>query len=462
MALGRQPAENVGKEQESKMRKEKGVESSVCERPRSFTPRRLADWLNPTGEKKVHSLIDKIYKLKNLEIAWQKVKSNRGSSGVDEVSIPEFEANLADNLKSIQDDLIKETYTPMPALEHKIPKAGQPGKYRKLGIPALRDRVCQQAMLNRLQPIFEPIFDPASFGYRPGRSTKDALRKVWLEIHGGNEWIVDADLRDFFGSADQEKLLTLVNQRVSDSRVLKLLKGFLKSGCIAGGRRLPTDHGTVQGGVISPILSNLLLTPFDCEMRRKGYSLTRFADDWVATCRTKAEAKAALRTAEKILSKLGVTLHPEKTRIVHVRHGFEFLGFKIKKDSTRLRLSKERLTSNVRSGMLYAYPRDKSTKHFMNQVRALTRRKAPLRLHEVIARLNPIIRGWGNYFCRAQVRKLFNRLDRWIIRRIWSQRFKRWRNAGWKILPRGDLYGNYGLVNLVSLIPSISPRKHSL
>lgn len=288
------------------MSKAISVESSISERPRSLWPRRLADWLNPTGVRKVHSLVDKVYKLKNLELAWQKVKRNKGVGGIDGESLEEFEANLMGNLERLHSELKSDTYRPLPVRQKMIPKPGQSGKYRPLGIPTIYDRVCQQALLNRLEPIFEPVFDDANFGYRPRRSAKDALRKVWEEIQQGNEWIVDADLRDFFGSADHEKLVTLLNQRVSDGRVLRLIRNILKAGCHAAGKRLPTEQGTPQGGVVSPLLSNILLTPFDREMRRKGYRLTRYADDWVVTCRSKAEANAALVTARRILSLLGV------------------------------------------------------------------------------------------------------------------------------------------------------------
>jgi len=253
----------------------------MSERPRSDRPRRLADWLNPTDEKKVHSLVDKIYKRKNLVLAWEKVKRNGGAGGVDGQSLEEFEEKLDEHLDRLHEELKSDLYRPRPVRECRIPKAGQPGKTRKLGIPTIYDRLCQQALLNRLAPIFEPVFDDASFGYRKGRSTKDALRKVWRELDEGNEWVVDADLRDFFGSVDHEKLLTLVNQRVSDGRVLRLLRSMLKAGCIASGKRLPTEQGVPQGGVVSPLLSNILLTPFDREMGRRGYRLTRFADDCV-------------------------------------------------------------------------------------------------------------------------------------------------------------------------------------
>jgi len=252
----------------------------MSEIPVRPAPRRLADWINPTGAKKVHSLIDKVYKQKNLERAWECVKANRGSGGVDGQTLEEFEAQVDSQLNRLHTELQEDGYQPQPVRQVQIPKAGKPGEFRMLGVPTIYDRVCQQALLNRLEPIFEPVFDGANFGYRRGRSTKDALRKVWKEIQeAGREWIVDADLKDFFGSADHEKLLTLVAQRIADGRVLRLIRAMLKAGSYGQGRLFPTERGTPQGSVISPLLSNILLTPFDQEMRRKGYRLTRYADD---------------------------------------------------------------------------------------------------------------------------------------------------------------------------------------
>ena len=433
----------------------------MSEKPVHPRPRRLADWINPTGAKKVHSLIDKVYKRKNLEMAWDRVAANRGSGGVDGQSLEAFGQQLGSELNRLQTELKEEAYQPRPVRQVQIPKAGKPGEFRTLGIPTIYDRVCQPALLNRLQPIFEPVFDDANFGYRRGRSTKDALRKVWKEIKSGREWIVDADLKDFFGSVDHEKLLTLVAQRVADGRVLRLIKAMLKAGSYGQGRLFPSERGTPQGGVVSPLLSNILLTPFDREMRRRGYQLTRYADDWVITCKSVAEARAAVAAALRILKQLGVVLHPQKTRIVHVQHGFEFLGYKIKLGKA-LRLPASKIRSQARSGALYAYPREKSICRFKDQVRQRTKRRVPLRTRELIAELNPVLRGWGEYYKRAHVRKLFHQLDGWVRRRIWSHRFKRWRNGGWKQLPEATLYGEYGLVNLVGLIPSIaSVRKQS-
>jgi group II intron reverse transcriptase/maturase len=417
------------------------------------------DWINPTGAKKIHSLIDKVYKQKNLEMAWEKVKENRGSGGVDGQNLETFEAQLGQQLDRLHRELKEDTYQPLPVRQHPIPKRDKPGEYRMLGIPAIYDRVCQQALLNRLEPIFEPIFDDASFAYRRGRSTKDALRKIWKEIQGGSEWIVDADLRDFFGSVDHEKLLTLVAQRVADGRVLRLIKAMLKAGSYGEGQLFPSERGTPQGGVVSPVLSNVLLTPFDREMRLRGYQLTRYADDWVITCKSAAEARAAVDAASRVLKQLDVVLHPQKTWIVHVRDGFEFLGYKIKRGKKKLYLPESRIRSQARQGALYAYPKEKSIRRFMDQVRQRTKRRIPLKTKELIAELNPLLRGWGEYYKRAHVRLLFNRLDRWILRRIWSHRYKHWRNAGWKRVPPRVLYREHGLVNLVGLIPSIASRK---
>src|SRR6266550_1839115 len=394
----------------------------MSEIPVHFRPRRLADWINPTGAKKVHSLVDKVYKRQNLET---------------------FEAQLEQQLERLHRELREDTYQPLPVRQHRIPKQGKPGEFRMLGIPAIYDRVCQQALLNRLDPIFEPLFDDASFGYRRGRSTKDAMRKVWKEIDGGREWIVDGDLQDFFGSVDHEKLLTLVAQRVADSRVLRLIKAMLKAGSYSKGQLLPSERGTPQGSVVSPVLSNILLTPFDREMRLRGYQLTRFADDWVVTCRSAAEARAALDAARRILKQLGVELHPQKTRIVHVRYGFEFLGYKIKRGKKKLRLPESKIRSGLRAGALYAYPRAKSIRRFMDQVRQRTKRNMPLTTPELIEKLNT----------------LFHRLDRWIVRRLRSHRFKRWRNNRERQLPESLLYAEYGLVNLVRLIPSLASRQ---
>src|SRR5215471_12411624 len=382
----------------------------MSEIPVHSRPRRLVDWINPTGARKVHSLIDKVYQRKNWEMAWETVKANRGSGGVDGQSLEGFAAQLDQQLNGLQRELKEDVYRPQPVRQVQIWKVGKPGEFRTLGIPTINDRVCQQALLNRLEPILEPVFDDANFGYRRGRSTKDAKRKVWKEITGGREWIVDADLKDFFGSVDHAKLLTLVAQRIADGRVLRLIEAMLKAGSYGNGRLFPTERGTPQGGVVSPLLSNILLTPFDQEMRRKGYQLTRYADDWVITCESAAEARAAIADALRILEQLGVQLNPEKTRIVHVRFGFEFLGYQIKRGRPR-QLGNRKLGKTAPAGTLYAYPREKSIRRFKEQVRQLTIRRAPVTIQELIDELNPKLRGWGHYYQRTHVRKLFTQLD---------------------------------------------------
>jgi RNA-directed DNA polymerase len=433
----------------------------MSEKPEHQRLRRLTDWLNPTGARKAHSLIDKVYKRKNLEIAWKKVKANKGAGGVDGESIEAFGERLDERLEQLHEELRTGTYRPQPVRQRPIPKTDKPNEHRMLGIPTIYDRVCQQALVNRLEPIFEPIFDEANFGYRRGRSTKDALRKIWKEIEAGNEWIVDADLRDFFGSAEHEKIVTLVSQRMSDGRVLRLIEAMLKAGSYGEGRLFPTERGTPQGGVASPLLSNILLTPFDREMRRRGYQLTRYADDWCITCSSASQARAALKVASRVLQQLGVQINPRKTRIVHVRYGFEFLGYKIKRGSRPMRLPDGKIKSGVKAGALYAYPREKSVRRFKDQIRQLTRRKAPVTTAELIQRINPVVRGWGEHFKRAHVRRLFHRLDAWIVRRLWSHRFKRWRCAGWRALPESKLYGELGLVNLIGLIPSLASHRRA-
>lgn len=433
------------------------MENSLREKPERHNARRLSDHLKLDGKKKVHSLVDKVYQRTNLKVAWKRVKANRGAGGIDGVTVEEFEKDLEANLERLHQELREGRYQPQPVRRLEIPKRGDPGKTRPLGIPSVFDRVCQQALANRIEPIFEEVFDASSFGYRKGKQTRDALKKIWHEIEEGNEWIVDADLKDYFGSVDHEKLLALVAQRISDGRVIKLIQQMLEAGYVEQGSLFPTSRGTPQGGVVSPCLSNVLLTPFDKEMRRKGYRLTRWADDWVVTCRTRAEAEHALATGTKILQKLGVTLNAKKTRIVNIKQGFEFLGFKIKQGKGVLRLPASKIKLNKRN--LLAIPKDRSVARFKDAVRQKTRRKSPLTTEEIVKELNPLIGGWGNYYKRSHVRGLFNQLDAWIIRRLWSQRNKKWRTNGWRTLSTQHLRDNLKLVSLVWLIPSLQAAK---
>jgi group II intron reverse transcriptase/maturase len=320
------------------------------------------------------------------------------------------------------------------------------------------DRVCQQALVQRMEPIFEPTFLDSSCGYRTGRSPHDAMRKVWRELNEGNVGLVEADLRQFFDTIEQEKLIDLIAEEISDGRVLQLVRDMLRAGVMEEGSWRPTLTGVPQGGVASPLWSNVFLTPFDRRMAEESFRLTRWADDFVVLCQTREEAQRALAIAARFLrEELGVELHAQKTRIVHVSQGFEFLGYKVKQGTGhRLPASKRRGRPHPQN--LYAIPREKSVQRFQEQIRSLTRRKAPLKLREVIERINPVIRGWGHFYRKADVKRLFHRLDRWIEHRIYSFLAKHWRNPMWRQYPTRRLIAEFGLVRLTHLIPGLVLR----
>jgi RNA-directed DNA polymerase len=407
-------------------------------------------------KRKVHSLIDKVYGRKNLEMAWQKVKENRGCAGIDEVTIVKFEQRKGYYLDLLHRKLCDGTYRPKPVKRVEVPKSE--GGTRRLGIPSVMDRVVQQALVQRMEPIFEPEFVECSFGYRKGRSPHDAMRKVWRELMAGSVWVVDADLREFFDTIDQEKLIDLIAEEISDGRVLQLVRDILRSGVVEGGYWQPTLTGVPQGGVASPLWSNIFLTPFDRAMSEGGFGLTRWADDFVVVCKTKDGARRALACAKRILwQELGIELNAHKTKIVHISQGFEFLGYKVKRGKG-LRLAAQKRHGGTNPYDLYAIPREKSVKRFKDQIRRLTPRKAPFRVQELIDQINPVIRGWGNYYRKAHVRLLFNKLDRWIERRIYSFLAKRWRNSMYRKYPTRRLIGEFGLVRLTHLIPGLVQR----
>src|SRR5262249_8000534 len=230
------------------------MENSLCEKPERHASRRLSDHLVLEGRKqKVHSLVDKVYSRKNLKLAWERVRANQGASGADKVTIAEFETRLDENLERLHQELRKNTYQPQAVRRLEIPKRGAPGKTRARGLPWVADGLWQHALVSRLEPILEKVFDPRSLGYRKGRKTADALAKIWREVEAGNEWIVDADLKDFFGSVDHEKLLTLVGKQIADSRVLKLIQQMLEAGYEERGPKFATPPGTPQGGVVTPL-----------------------------------------------------------------------------------------------------------------------------------------------------------------------------------------------------------------
>jgi len=287
--------------------------------------------------RKAHSLIGQVYDPRNLARAWERVKANKGAGGVDGVTVARFNEKRENYLTLLQQKLTDGSYRPRPVRRVEIDKPGTTAK-RALGIPTVMDRVCQQAVVQVLEPIFEPTFRDESFGFRPGRSTDMAMRRIWRQLKAGNSWVVDADIADFFGTLSHSTLVDLVAEKVADGKVLRLLWQFLEAGVLRDGQVEPTLTGVPQGGVASPLLSNVYLHVFDEKMAAAGYALTRYGDDWVITCTTRREAERALTRARAVLEgELGLRVHPDKTRIVQVAQGFEFLGYKIKQGKGRLR-----------------------------------------------------------------------------------------------------------------------------
>ena len=269
---------------------------------------------------------------------------------------------------------------------------------------------------------------------------------------------MDADLRAFFDTIPQNKLVDLIAEEISDGRVLQLIWAMLRAGAKQGTHWESTLTGVPQGAVASPLWSNIFLTPFDRAMTVAGFRLTRWADDFVVLWRTREEAQRALAFAERFLrEELGVTLHPQKTRIVHMSQGFEFLGYKVKQGNG-FRLAAQKRRSRANPLNLYAVPREKSVTRFKDHIRQLTRRNAPVKLRKVIQQVNPVIRGWGTYYRKAHVRRLFHQLDRWIEHRLYSFRAKRWRNAMWRRYPTARLIREFGLVRLTHLVPGLVQR----
>lgn len=363
-----------------------------------------------TGVRKVkaHSLIDKVYYKLNLMNAWEMVKVNNGASGVDRESIKQFEERLEENIEKIHQEIKGDTYEPQPVRRVWIPKAD--GRQRPLGIPTVKDRVVQQALRIRLEPIFDTDFVESSYGFRKGKSAHQALGDVMFSIGKGKKWVVEVDIQGYFDTIDHEKLINLVAEKVADGRVLELVRKMLKAGVMDefGYRKVTT--GTPQGGVISPLLANIFLDYYDQKMAQEGFRVIRYADDFVIVCEKKSQALVVMERTKKILEgELGLKLHPDKTRIVHATQGFEFLGYFIKQAYS-----------------LYAIPRIKAVKGFKEKVRSITRRCRPMRITEMVKELNRVIVGWGNYFRLGDVKRLFWRLDCWIRRRIKAFKSKRW------------------------------------
>jgi len=344
------------------------------------------------------SLIDKVYKPGNLRAAFAQVKANQGAAGVDHQTIEMFEANLETNLSKVAQQLAAGSYQPQAVQRHWIAKPGSSEK-RPLGIPTVRSRVVETALRNVLEPVFERDFAEHSYGFRPRRGCKDALRRVDRLLKAGNTWVVDADLQSYFDTIPKQKLLGRVAEKVADSRVLELVEAMLQQEVMEGLKHWRPEAGTPQGAVISPLLSNIYLDPLDHEMAGKGYEMVRYADDFVILCRSEATARAALAKVQAWTAAAGLRLHPEKTRIVDAtqRGGFDFLGYHFERG--------------------YRWPRRKSEAKLKAMIRSKTRRTQGHSLRTIIERVNQTLTGWFGYFKHSH-KTAFRPLDKWIRMRL--------------------------------------------
>jgi RNA-directed DNA polymerase len=344
------------------------------------------------------SLIDKVIRPATLDIAWHRVARNKGAAGMDGQSIERFSHQSERYLAELQASLANASYRPHPVKRVEIPKGD--GKTRPLGIPTVKDRIVQTALKMVIEPIFEVQFRPGSFGFRPGRGCKDALRDVDRLLKDGYTFVVDADLKGYFDTIPHHRLMALVKGSISDRRVLALIDGFLQQEIMSETARWQPTTGTPQGAVLSPLLANLYLHPLDVLMEQSGYRMVRYADDFVILCATQAEARAALRQISAWVNANGLTLHPDKTRVgdsAQPGQGFDFLGYRFKAGRR--------------------FMRKKSLQAFKDKVRARTIRSRGDSLERIIADLNPMLRGWFGYFQHARPR-LFRRIDQMIRRRL--------------------------------------------
>jgi RNA-directed DNA polymerase len=383
-------------------------------KPWIWTDRMLATLETGVKGGKWYSLMDKVYARETLEHAWDQVKRNKGAAGVDGVSVQKFTAREERHLQELHQDLKQGEYKPQNVRRVWIPKPGSSEK-RPLGIPTVKDRVVQTAMLHVLEPIFEERFSDHSYGFRPGRSPKDALRRVDALLNEGYTWVVDADIRSYFDTIDPERLLKEVMKEVTDGAVHQLLNGFLQQEIMEGMKSWKPTRGTPQGAVISPLLANIYLHVMDVKVEGAGYELTRFADDLVILCKSEKEAQSALKLLEAELNGLKLSLHPEKTRIVDAtqRGGFEFLGYHFERG--------------------YRWPRRKSLMALKDKIRPKTKRANGHSLEQIIDNINPILRGWYGYFKHSKS-NTFRVLDGWVRMRLRSILRKR---AGLKGRGRG-------------------------
>lgn len=352
------------------------------------------------------SLIDKVYAERTLSLAWEKVRSNAGACGVDGITVARFEKDSQRRLLAVREHLKNGCYEPKPVKRVRIPKAGS-AQTRPLGIPTVTDRVVQQAVRLVLEPIYERRFAEHSYGFRPGRSCRDALRRVDGQLAGGYTHVVDIDIEGYFDAIDHERLMRLLQEEVSDGPLLETMERFLKAGVLEDGGLEASETGTPQGGVISPLLSNLYLDELDHLMESEGYALTRYADDMVILCRSRAEAEGALERVRGWMEQVKLRLHPEKTHIVDMVQAeacFDFLGYRFKRN---------------RHGRLMRLVRPKSGKQLRDKIRSHTRRCNGHRMERIIERINPILRGWFGYYKHAH-RSEHRTMDQWIRMRLRS------------------------------------------
>lgn len=355
------------------------------------------------------SLIDKVYARTNLESAWEKVARNEGAAGVDGMTVDRYRADAESNLTWLSEQLRAGTYRPQAIRRVYIPKTD--GTQRPLGIPTVRDRIVQGAIRHVLEPIFENQFVRHSYGFRPGRGCKDALRRVDELLKDGYRYVVDADLKGYFDSIPHGKLMDEVGTRVADGRVLNLIRSFLEANILDGLESWTPLAGAPQGAVLSPLLSNLYLNPLDHAMEADGYAMVRYADDFVILCRTRDQAETALERVRGWVSQAGLTLHPDKTRIADTaREDFSFLGFRFDSRGRR-------------------WPRDKSIQKLREAIRHKTRRTNGQSLDTIIRKINPTLRGWFGYF-KHSYKTTFPSMDGWVRMRLRSILRKRQKKKG--------------------------------
>jgi len=377
--------------------------------------------------RRFHALYDHIHRSDVLREAWRRVRAKRGSAGVDAETLAEIEQYGVERfLEELGSLLRAKKYRPSVVLRRYIPKPD--GRKRPLGIPTVRDRVVQMAAKLVLEPIFEADFLPVSYGFRPKRSATDALETLRKLGAKGHHHVLDADIRDYFGSIDHEKLMLLMGRRVSDRRMLKLLRQWLEAGVMEDGIVHETTVGTPQGGVISPLLSNIYLHVLDVLWTRHNASLgtlVRYADDFVVISRTKWQCEQAESRVREILARLGLELHPEKTRRVVLfdgKEGFDFLGCHLHKRLSGPIWEK----TGRRLYFLHRWPSQRSMQRIRQRIRKLTPRgRCHADLRDVIAQLNPVLRGWGNYFRTGNAAKRFNQLDSYVWQRLRDLRIQR-------------------------------------